>query len=107
MSVKICIRKHIALGQKSKDQSGAYGQGFNYQVEAAFRWQPDAKVLSQNLSKVLKEVDHRHLGLDFLEIGDPTTANLGAWILKKLRERRCEVVDLTLSRGDGLVVRFS
>ncbi len=107
MSVKICIRKHIALGQKSKDQSGAYGQGFNYQVEAEFRWQPDFEVLNQHLSEVLKEVDHRHLGLDFLEIGDPTTANFGGWILKKLRERGCEVVALTLSRGDGLVARFS
>lgn len=107
MSVEIRIRKHIAVGQKSKDHSGAYGQGFNYLVEADFRGQQDAKTLNQHLSEVLKVVDHRHLGLDFLEIGDPTTANLGAWILKKLREKGCDVVGLTLSRGDGLIARFN
>jgi hypothetical protein len=107
MSVEIYVKKHIALGQKNKEQSGAYGQGFNYQVEAKFGWHPDAKVLNRHLSEVLKAIDHRHVGLDFLEITDPTTINLGKWILMQLRASGCDVLGLTLARGDGLVARFS
>jgi hypothetical protein len=99
MPVELRFAKHIALGQKSGDDPGPYGQGFNYRVEAGFL---PCEEPEKHLDEVLKAIDHRHLGLDFHAIGEPTTANICRWIFDRLKERGCAVTDVILSRGDGL-----
>ena len=103
MAVQVRLRKFIAVGQKSKDDPGPYGQGYNYVVEAAFAWSPDLAHVRKSFADVLKEVDHRHLGLDVHLIEDPTTANLCQFIMQGLRERGVPALEVRLERGDGLI----
>lgn len=106
MSVEFLLQKNISIGQKSKDQSGPYGQGFNYIVEATFLWSEDNRPAEKHLATVLKAIDHRLLGIDNKDIADPTTANICAWIFERLKECGSAVIQVRLLRGDGLEARI-
>ncbi len=104
MPVEIIYSKHIAVGQKSGSDPGAYGRGFNYQVFAKFRGDGPAGA-EKILAAVLKQIDHRLLGIDAGVIGDPSTANICAWIYDELVRCGAAVSEVHLIRGDGLEAR--
>lgn len=103
MPVQVVFKKFMSVGQKSKDDPGPYGQGHNYVVHAAFQWQEDQATLRRIFARVLKEVDHRHLGLDMLDIAEPNTANLCAYIAQRLAQEGAPATFVKLVRGDGLI----
>lgn len=103
MPVQVRFRKFIAVGQKSKEDPGPYGQGYNYVVEAGFPWREDLEPVQKAFAQVIKEVDHQHLGLDMHALQEPTTAHLCAFFIRRLTEEGMTPSAVRLERGDGLV----
>ena len=101
MSFEFFIRKHIALGQKPKNDPSLYGQGFNYLVEVGFGGEESNE--EELVNKTLKQIDHQLLGVDSDLVTDPTTANICRWIFFQLsKERHFRLIEVRLFRGDGL-----
>lgn len=105
MSFEFILSKHFAVGQKSEADPGPYGRGFNYRVYATFTADQPRDALERHLSAVVQAIDHRFLGLDTHVIEEPSTANIGTWILAELKARGAPVVNVHLVRGDGLEAR--
>ncbi len=103
MPVQLRFKKHISVGQKSKNEPGVYGQGFNYAVEADFGESCDEGLALRALREVLKDVDHRHLSLDSELIPEPNSENLCRYIFEQLKSKRVQVTGFGSSGETGLL----
>lgn len=93
----------MAIGQKSTDDPGTYGQGFNYIVEAGFSESGTPDSL-RTLVDALKSIDHKLLGLDVNLIDNPTSQNICRWLYSAIKAKDESLYEIRLLRGDGLSI---
>jgi hypothetical protein len=103
MKQEILLRKNISLGQKTSDSMGAFGDGFNYVVEAGFPLLNFDRVrASVALEGALAKIDHKALGMD-VDLGfEPTSEALVVFLAAEI-ERGYGLSSFRLVRGDGRV----
>lgn len=103
----VYFKKFIAVGQRTHAMTSPFGEGHNIHVEVGFPLPLKLEEIALNaeMDRVLKEIDHRALGVD-LDLGfEPETTALARWIFERL-SATVAVADVRLIRGDGLSVRY-
>lgn len=96
MKLRSICRGHLAIGRKTPQTRGRWGQGFNLLVEV--EWTSVDVGHDERLREALGRIDHRSLGVD-LDLGFPAEgAALAAWLA---RELGAGVARVTLLQGDG------
>jgi hypothetical protein len=97
---EIIFRKDIAVGQKTSS-SGAYGDGYNYLIEAGFPMGSDHGECLSHFLAALAKIDHKALGID-VDLGfEPTSQALCEFLMRELSSSGA--TSLRMLRGDGLV----
>jgi 6-pyruvoyl-tetrahydropterin synthase len=108
VSAILYFSQFIAIGQKTKASASPFGEGHNYMVEVGVALQGALEDdLSSKIGAVLKEIDHKALGVD-VDLGvEPETSRLAEWIFKRLAANGIKnVVDVRMNRGDGMTARY-
>jgi hypothetical protein len=107
---KVFLRKFIAIGQKTQEDTESFGRGFNYWVEVGFPLSEtfDRLLAARVIDDVLGQIDHKALGVD-VDLGiNPTSQNLCVWIANEIAcrwsSKQRDQLEIRLLRGDGLVV---
>ena len=97
--VHFVLRRTFSVAQKL-ETSGAFGRGFNYLVEIEL---PKAGFEAE-IDHVLKQVDHRALGVDFQLPEDSSSTHLCSWLHRQLVASVGAPLKTTWHRGDGLAI---
>lgn len=109
------LRAQISLAFKTPpeahfgDFGRPFGSGFNAELEVGWNWTEslDQVILLQHFSALVQSIDHRHLGLDALELGITTPESLLEYCWKYLSEKQFSPAVVRFRRGEDIVYELN
>ena len=108
------LRAQISLAFKTPqgrdfgDFERPYGAGFNAEVEVGWDWTESLKKsrAKELFDEMIRQIDHRHLGMDAPELHVTTPESLLAFCVEHFKKKSMPAKTIRFRRGEDIHYRF-